>query len=362
MKNDINIDEYKSAVEVLNQIKEKCKASTSASEKIVLLTLAPKTWGRKRLAAEFNVSERQARKAIQLVKEHGILTSPMPKKGRLLSAEVKNLVVNFYSDDENSRMLPGKKDYVSVKKEDGSREHQQKRLILCNLSELYSNFRQQNQGVKIGFSTFSQLRPRNCVLAGSSGTHTVCVCVHHENVHLMLDGSGIGKLTLESNHPIATYHDAIKTIICEKPGPKCFLNECSLCSGTDSLQSHLLSVFENHCIDRVEYQIWHQTDRSTLRNEFVDVEDFVEEFCGRILKLKSHSFIAKEQSHFLKNLKENLQESEFLVLCDFAENYAFIAQNSAQAFHWNNNQATIFTIGIYYQRQNDLKFKGVAIL
>ena len=187
MKNDINIDEYKSAVEVLNQIKEKCKASTSASEKIVLLTLAPKTWGRKRLAAEFNVSERQARNAIQLVKEHGILTSPMPKKGLLLSAEVKNLVVNFYSDDENSRMPPGKKHYVSVKKEDGSREHQQKRLVLCNLSELYSNFRQQNQGVKIGFSKFSQLRPRNCVLAGSSGTHTVCVCVHHENVKKFLE-------------------------------------------------------------------------------------------------------------------------------------------------------------------------------
>ena len=33
----------------------------------------------------------------------------------------------------------------------------------------------------------------------------------------------------------------------------------------------------------------------------------------------------------------------------FAENYAFVVQNAAQSFHSNNDQATIFTVVIYYK-------------
>ena len=92
------------------------------------------------------------------------------------------MVKKFYLDDENSHMMPGMKDFVSVEKDDGSREHVQKKLIPCNLSELYVNFKAQHSTVKIRLSKFSQLRPRNCILAGASGTHTVCVYVHHETL------------------------------------------------------------------------------------------------------------------------------------------------------------------------------------
>lgn len=68
------------------------------------------------------------------------------------------------------------KDFVSVKKEDGSREHVQKRLILGNISELHKKFKIQHLEMKIGISKFAQLRTRQCVLAEGNGTHTVCVC------------------------------------------------------------------------------------------------------------------------------------------------------------------------------------------
>lgn len=362
-KIECDVQEHLAAVEVFDQIKDKYKMSSSASEKFLLMTLAPKSWGRNKLASEFNASERQARKVIHLVKGSGILTSAISKKGHVLSADVENVVLNFYNDDENSRLLPGKKDFVSVKKEDGSREHVQKRLILCNLSELFYKFQEQFPSIKIGLSKFAQIRPRNCVLAGASGTHNVCVCVHHENVHLMLDAINIEKLTCQSNHPIVSHRDAIKMVVCEEPTSECFLDHCSSCPGSDSLQSLLVSVLDGNGIDRVEYQIWQQTDRSTLRTEVLDSEDFVEDLCNRILKLKMHSFIAKQQSAHLKFLKDNIQKDEvFLILFDFAENYGFIAQNAAQSFHWNNNQATIFTTGIYYRTEKDLKFKGAAII
>ena len=65
---------------------------------------------------------------------------------------------------------------------------------------------------------------------------------------------------------------------------------------------------------------------------------------------------------FIRNLKENLEDGEIVISFDFPENYAFIIQNSAQSFHWNNNQATIFTIIVYYRENDDLKHESVAII
>jgi hypothetical protein len=47
----------------------------------------------------------------------------------------------FYDDNEFSRMYPGKKEYVSVKTTDTKRIHEQKRLLVVNLKQLYSGFK-----------------------------------------------------------------------------------------------------------------------------------------------------------------------------------------------------------------------------
>ena len=79
----------------------------------------------------------------------------------------------------------------SVVDADGKREHKQKRLVLlCNLREAYTDFKECHPDKKISFTKFSQLRPKECVLAGTSGTHSVCVCTVHQNVQLMMAGSG----------------------------------------------------------------------------------------------------------------------------------------------------------------------------
>ena len=56
------------------------------------------------------------------------------------------------------------------------------------------------------------LRPRHCFLAGSSGTHNVCVCVCHEDVNLMLEAIEIKHLTEESGKKLSDYHDCLKEI------------------------------------------------------------------------------------------------------------------------------------------------------
>lgn len=106
-----------------------------------------------------------------------------------LNLDVTKLVIDFYESEENSKQLAGMKDFKSVKDCDGNRIRVQKKLVLCNLKELYQNFKAKYDSVPIGFSKFAALRPAHCILAGSSSTHVVCVCTIHQNVKLLLEGN-----------------------------------------------------------------------------------------------------------------------------------------------------------------------------
>jgi hypothetical protein len=103
--------------------------------------------------------------------------------------------------------MPRKKDYISIKVS-GVEIHVQKRLLLCNLKELCSHFKYSHPGVKVGFSKFASLNPRNCIMTGASGTHSACVCTIHQNVELMLEACKISKLT-RSSEPSPFYVPAL---------------------------------------------------------------------------------------------------------------------------------------------------------
>ena len=60
-------------------------------------------------------------------------------------------------------------------------------------------------------------------------------------------------------------------------------------------------------------------------------------------------FIAKSQSEYFKRKKASLTTDECVIVLDFAENYAFIVQDAAQSFHWNNSEATIHPFAMYYK-------------
>jgi hypothetical protein len=97
-----------------------------------------------------------------------------------------------------------------------------------------------------------------------------------------------------------------------------------------------------------------QTDRCELVTTVKSTEEFVESLLEKLLLLIHDPFIATQQAMFLKELKCNLQSSEFVVLCDFAENYSFVLQDEAQGFHWNNAQATIHPFVIYLKKSDTL--------
>lgn len=101
----------------------------------------------------------------------------------------------------------------------------------------------------------------------------------------------------------------------------------------------------------MKYGVWTSTDRSTLLTVQENVDDFVENFREKLLKLNPHSFITKKQTEFIKSRKLNLSSSEVMVNFDFSENYSYVVQDAAQAFHFNNDQCTEFPV-LYYYKQN----------
>ena len=180
---------------IVELMKDKIQISPQKT-KIQVLTMTPSSWSVRKTAEVFDVSNYMVRKAFRLREEKDILAIPKAKKGNVLPDTVQTLVKEFYCDDENSRLLPGKKDYVSI----GRNHHMQTRLILSNLKELYSSFKEKNPAVKIGFSKFCMPRPKWCITIGASGTHSVCVCTSHQNVILLLNAVKIDK----------TYHELIE--------------------------------------------------------------------------------------------------------------------------------------------------------
>ena len=143
--------------------------------------------------------------------------------------------------------MPGRKDFVSVKQSEG-RLHVQKRLILCTLRELYQVFEDQYPTEKIGFTKFAELRPKHCVLAGASGTHSVCVCTIHQNIKLMLLGANIHHLTIQDDVPLKTYnHQELQEF---------YFGKCVFCPGTTVMKDRLTEVLDDNLIDHITYKQW----------------------------------------------------------------------------------------------------------
>ena len=92
-------------------------------------------------------------------------------------------------------------------------------------------------------------------------------------------------------------------------------------------------------VDSVQYQQWTQTDQSSLVTIVQIVEELLEEFIAMLTNLKYHDYIAKQQSSFVNEQKENLRSNKYLVI--FSENYMCIVQDEIQSYHWHSTHVTI---------------------
>ena len=203
--------------------------------------------------------------------------------------------------------MPGKKDYVSISRN----VHKQKRFVLCNLSELYSAFIYKSPNIKIGCSKFCTLRPKWCVLAGSSGTHSVCVCSTDQNAVLLFDA-------IDWEY---TYKDQIKKVVCDPNNKVCMMRRCESCRGSGVLKKFLDDELSHLDMDSEFYYCQCQkTDHAALATLTTAFEEYKELLINNIINLTRHSYLAKAQARCVQSKKEFLGANEVILLEDFAEN------------------------------------------
>ena len=77
---------------------------------------------------------------------------------------------------------------------------------------------------------------------------------------------------------------------------------------------------------------------------------------------KAPRFHRRQQSAFIKQLKECIRPGQVIVIADVAESYLFVSQDSAQGFHWNNAQTTVHPFVIYYKRDSDLAHINFVVI
>lgn len=307
--------------EMMQQLKEKFKNSTDIPEKIQLLTVLPMSLPQRNIQEQFGCGRYMVRVSKNLLSTAGAVTKPGPKKGCPLSDEIVNLVLNFFEDSDITRVMPGKNDCMTIRI-NGVKQTLQKRLLLSTMKESYEEFKRRHCNIKVGFTKFSMLKPKNCVQLGSSGTHSVCVCTIHQNVKIMVANVNFAEI---SDNQFKTYKDCISFVLCETPQPECYMMNCSSCPGIDRFKNKLHKCFEDKDMEycNIQFNQWVSTDRCNLETLVKPVDDFVEYFTDKLKKLIPHYFISSEQSKFLRDQKDKLKLGEFLVCCDFAENYSF---------------------------------------
>ena len=200
-------------------------------------------------------------------------------------------------------------------------------------------FKERNQDVKIGFSIFCTVLPKWCVIAGSLGTHSVCVCNTHQNTILLVDA-----LNWE-----VTYKGLVNKAVRDPSNRECMMHHCNNCPQTNALCKFLEEELSDIDPDfQFHYSQWQTTDRASLVMVTSICEQYKDTLISAINAITKHSFLAKCQANFLRVMKESLKVNEVIVLGDFAENYHFLVQDEIQSYHWSKEYCTPHPLIVYF--------------
>ena len=263
-------------------------------------------------------------------------------------------VQDFYVRDDISRMLPGKKDYVSVKLADGKREHRQKRLLLFKIGEVHELFKEESN-VQIGKSKFAELRPPQ-VIPSSAFDQEVCICKYHENIDLLLQGlSRLGTSGSRSSE------EAVAKTVCSLDSCKCIDRVCDSC-GVTELTDHLFEDLDED--DSISYYQWQKVE-GVVKKNLVDctIAEAEEDLQAQLRPFSRHVYNIRRQFQELRHLKEQLSQDEIIIHEDFSENFQLKHQREIMESHRSNESVTVFTAVVYYKDDNkDLKHLSYALI
>jgi hypothetical protein len=141
--------------------------------------------------------------------------------------------------------------------------------------------------------------------------------------------------------------DLIDQTICAAPSEDCYYRRCDHC--TDKNVSDLF--ISDHDVDEqpdAQWSIWTtRQNRTELQHRNGSFRSLVDQLNTLWPAFVTHSFVTREQRDYIKLIKTSSSLTSFAVAqIDFAENFSFVIQKEVQSAHWNQKQATVFTVFI----------------
>ena len=156
------------------------------------------------------------------------------------------------------------------------------------------------------------------------------------------------KVLLNAQFNKITASNLIDLIVCTSPVEDCFLGDCAKCNNitpSSVLRRQLDTSDED---DKCSWSVWKLVDKKIdlhqIRGTIASLLYEIDESWSAFL---AHSYFNREQRNFINELRIKSSHLSYAVVqIDFAENYTLLRQREVQAAHWNNQQATLFTVHI----------------
>ncbi|KAJ8677176.1 hypothetical protein QAD02_012963 [Eretmocerus hayati] len=252
----ISAEEARCYREIIDQ--QKLSNCGNSGERYSLLSVLPKKRSAYQIQEIMGVSQATVKRAKKLVENQGILCLVPSKSGKMLNPEVLDMIEDFYTSDGKSRIQPGKNDYVPVLI-NRERVEIQKKLLSCNLKECYQSFKDEHPEVSVGFSRFAEALPPYVILAGATGTHTVCVCKIHKNFKLLIHALDLE--SIDDQLRKWDYKDILARIICSSPTHECYLRKCLSCPDIHVIVHEITRMLRRESINVITSKQWTNVDR-----------------------------------------------------------------------------------------------------
>ena len=137
----------------------------------------------------------------------------------------------------------------------------------------------------------------------------------------------------------------VNRTVCSIPTEDCFNCRCGDCSkiSPSDIVLHNIEIYNDENLSWSQWtSVKNKIDLLCINGS---ISSLLNEFDSQWDKFLLHWFITKQQKEYIRSLRLNSSETEYIVAqLDFAENFTIFHQREVQGHHWNNQQVTLFTV------------------
>lgn len=288
---------------------------------------------------KMKIPENPAKKQQILMELTKDMTKKAPHKQLKVEPEINKTVRNFYLREDVSVILPGKKDTIAIKDNDGKKIIERKRVMVDSKLNLFKTFKGENPELKIGKTKFFSLTPP-VVKSFLKMPEYSCLCKYHENFKKLFL---CGKSWLVDKS-IDTYDEFIRKSVCSVDNYDCMMNLCNGCrkfkvSGEFLFPRQVRLIFFQWELVNGQYKEKEHSHTSV---------QWIGKMKENLIEFKKHYYFSKIQSQkIMKDIREFPCDTVNIIF-DFSENFCIQNQNEIQAAFYLRQHVTIFTAVAYF--------------